>query len=129
MLQVVTGTRPATYPKWGYRVAKKNIHKLWHVLDVLKWLLWDGLLGTDILRTSISRRIQPLWRWEITMWKYPRPGSPNRCFSSELIDTEVDARVRNLRALKAHWPSAPGPASLREGVSSPCVSPFKLAAT
>jgi hypothetical protein len=54
---------------WGYEVAKKDIHKLWHVLDILKSLLRDGLLGVDILCTFISHRVQPLRRREMTLWR------------------------------------------------------------
>jgi hypothetical protein len=61
-LLVVMGRRSAAQPNWGYEVAKKDIHNLWPVLDILKSMLWDGLLGTDILRTFISRRVQ-LLRW------------------------------------------------------------------
>jgi hypothetical protein len=38
-LPAVTGRRPAAQPNWGYRVTKKDIHKRWLVLDVLKSLL------------------------------------------------------------------------------------------
>jgi hypothetical protein len=62
------------------------------------------------------------------MWWYPEPGCPDRSFSTELMDTEVDARVRKLLALRARRPSAPGTSSLREGVGSPWVSSFELAA-
>jgi hypothetical protein len=127
-LPLVMGRHPAAPNKWGYGVAKKDINKLWPVLDILKCLLQDGLLGADILCTFISHRVQPLRRWEITMWRYPRPDCPIRSFSAELMDMEVDARIRMLLAPKACWPSAPSPASLREGVGSPWVSPFEHAA-
>jgi hypothetical protein len=35
----VTGRHPDAQPNWGYEVDKKDIHKLWLVLDVLKSLL------------------------------------------------------------------------------------------
>jgi hypothetical protein len=44
------------------------------------------------------------------------------------MDMEVEAWVRKLLALGARQPSTPGPASLREGVGNPWVSPFELAA-
>jgi hypothetical protein len=126
-LPTITGRRPTAQPYWGYGVGKKGIHKLRHVLDILKSLPRVGLLGADILRTFISRRVQPL-RWqEMTMWRYPRPGCLDRSFSAELVDTEVDAWVWKLLALGARRPSAPGLAFLREGVGSPWVSPFELA--
>jgi hypothetical protein len=52
------------------------------------------------------------------MWRYPGRGYPDRSFSAELMDMEVDARVRKLLALRARRPSAPGPASLREGAAA-----------
>jgi hypothetical protein len=54
-------------PCWGYGVAKKDLHKLQLVLDVLKSLIRGGLTGVDHLRTFVSRHIQPLQRWEMTM--------------------------------------------------------------
>jgi hypothetical protein len=117
-LPMVTGRRPATQPNWGYRVAKKDIHKRWPVLDILKSLLRDGLLGTDILCPFITRRVQPLLWWEMTMWRYPRPGRPDCSFSVELMDAEVDARVQKFLAIEARRPSVPGPASLREGLAA-----------
>jgi hypothetical protein len=69
------------------------------MLDILKSLLWDGLLGADILRTFLSRRVQPLRQWEMTMRRYPGLGCLDRSFSAELMDMEVDARVRKLLAL------------------------------
>jgi hypothetical protein len=128
-LLAVTGRRSAAQANGGYKVAKKDIHKLWPMLDVLKSLLRDGLLGADIFRTFLSHRLQPLRWWEMMMWRYPGPGCPNYSFSTELMDTNVDAQVRKLLALRARRSSAPSPASLREGVGNPWVSPFELAAT
>jgi hypothetical protein len=56
-LLAVTGRHPTTQPNWGYGVAKKDIHKLRPMLDVLKSLLWDGLLDVNILRTFLSHRV------------------------------------------------------------------------
>jgi hypothetical protein len=62
------------------------------------------------------------------MWRYPGPSHADHSFSTELMDIEVDARVRKVLALGARQPSTPSMASLREGVDSPWVSPFKFAA-
>jgi hypothetical protein len=43
------------------------------------------------------------------------------------MDMEVNAWVWKLLALGACQPSAPGPASLNEGVDSPWMSPFEIA--
>jgi hypothetical protein len=62
------------------------------------------------------------------MLRYPGPGYPDCSFSAELMDMEVEAWVQKLLALGVRQPSTPGPASLREGVDSPWVSLFELAA-
>jgi hypothetical protein len=51
------GRCPVAQPNWGYRVTRKDIHKLQPVFHVLKTLLRDGLLGPDILCTFISCRV------------------------------------------------------------------------
>jgi hypothetical protein len=44
------------------------------------------------LRSCIrNANIQPLRRWEVTMWLYPRLSCPNRSFSTELDDADIDA--------------------------------------
>jgi hypothetical protein len=80
----------------------------------------------DLLQTFVSRRIQPLRRWEGTMWVYPGPGCPDRSFSAVLDDAKVDAQIRRVLVLGANWNSGPSPTALREGAISPWVSPLKL---
>jgi hypothetical protein len=92
-LPMVTGKCPALQPSWGYRVAKKDTRKLQSVHDVLQSLLLDGLMGVDLLHTFISLRVQPLRRWEVTMWRYPEPSCLDCPFSAELADVEVDSQV------------------------------------
>jgi hypothetical protein len=61
------------------------------------------------------------------MWRYPGPGFPDRFFSAEMGDVEVNAMVRRALALRVNRRSSPGLVSLREGVISPWVSPLGLA--
>jgi hypothetical protein len=49
-LPAVMGRRLVAQPNWGYRVAKKDIHKLWPVLDVLKSLSWMELPSMSWLK-------------------------------------------------------------------------------
>jgi hypothetical protein len=84
-LLVVMGKCPTFQPSWGYGVSRKDICKPQPMRDVLQSLLQDGLTGEDLLHTLVSRRVQPLWRWEVTMWRYPWPTCPDYSFSAELV--------------------------------------------
>jgi hypothetical protein len=83
-------------------------------------------MGADHLYTFISRRVQPLrWR-EVTMWRYSGPSCPDRSFSAELADAEVDTRVRRILALGVNRHSVSDPVPLRDGVVSPWVRSLGL---
>jgi hypothetical protein len=56
------------------------------------------------------------------MWRYPGPSCPNRSFSAELIDAEVDTQVRKILALGVNRHSGSSLIPLRDGVVSPWVS-------
>jgi hypothetical protein len=72
------------------------------MLKVLKSLIRGRLTGTDLLRTFVSRRIQPL-RWpKMTMWRYPGPDCPDRSFYAEMGDAEVDTHVWGILALRVN---------------------------
>jgi hypothetical protein len=43
-----------------------------------------------LMRTFISRRVQPLRRREMTMWMYPGTSCPDRS-STEFDDAEINA--------------------------------------
>jgi hypothetical protein len=60
------------------------------------------------------------------MWVYSRPSCPDRSFSAELDDAEVDAQIRRALVHEASWNSGPSPIPLREGAISTWVSPLKL---
>jgi hypothetical protein len=76
-------------------------------------------MGTDLLQTFVSRRVQPLRRWEITMWMYPGPSCPDRSFSAKLDNVEINARIRGILGHGANQNPAPSPIPLRGGVISP----------
>jgi hypothetical protein len=59
-------------------------------------------MGADHLWTSFSRRVQPLHQREITMLMYLGPSCPDRPFSEELGDTEINTRVRGVLAHRAN---------------------------
>jgi hypothetical protein len=70
----------------------------------------------DLLHTFVSHRVQPLQQWEMTKWVYPGPSCPDRSFSTELDDAEINADQN----------SGPSLIPLREGVVNPWVSLLKL---
>jgi hypothetical protein len=119
------GKHPGHQANWGYGVAQRDIRKLWLLHDVVQRLLRDGLMGVDLLRTLVSHRVQPLWQWEVTMWRYPGPSCPDHFFLAKLADVEIDTRVRRVIALEVHQSSNPYLIPLREGVVSPWVSPLR----
>jgi hypothetical protein len=55
-----TGSRPTPQPKWGYGVAQKYLHMLQPLCEVIQRLLLGGLTSEDLLRTFVSRHVQPL---------------------------------------------------------------------
>jgi hypothetical protein len=60
------------------------------------------------------------------MWMYLGPSCPNRPFSEELGDTEINTQIRGVLAHGANLNFGSGPVPLREGVESPWVSLLKL---
>jgi hypothetical protein len=55
----------------------------------------------------------------MTMWLYPGPSCPDRPFSEELNDMEINTRIRGILAHGADLNFGLGPIPLREGVDSP----------
>jgi hypothetical protein len=45
------------------------------------------------VRTFVSRHVQPLCQQKMTTWMYPRPCCPDRPFSTELGDAEINTRI------------------------------------
>jgi hypothetical protein len=58
------------------------------------------------------------------MWRYLGPSCPDRHFSTELADAEVDTWVRRILALEVSRRSDSDPVPLRDGVASPWLSPI-----
>jgi hypothetical protein len=83
-------------------------------------------MGADLLRTFVSRRVQPLQQWEMPMWMYLGPSYPDHSFFAELGNAEIDIQVRRILVHRVHQNSGSSPIPLREGVISPWVSPLKL---
>jgi hypothetical protein len=50
-------------------------------------------MGANLLWTFVSRHIQPLHRREASMWMYPGPSFPNRSFSVELDNAEINIQI------------------------------------
>jgi hypothetical protein len=50
-------------------------------------------MGTDLLWTFVSHRVQPLQRWEMKIWMYLGPSCPDHSFSAKLDNAEIKARI------------------------------------
>jgi hypothetical protein len=60
------------------------------------------------------------------MRMYPGPSCPDRSFSAELADLEIDAQIRRILVHRVNRNSGPSLTPLREGTISPWVSLLKL---
>jgi hypothetical protein len=85
-------------PNWGYGVAQKDLRKLQPLWEVVRKLLQGRLTGVELLQTFFSNRVQLLYHQEVTMWMYPGPSCPDRPFSVELGDTEINTRIQGVLA-------------------------------
>jgi hypothetical protein len=81
-------------------------------------------MGVNLLLTFFSRRVQSLHQGATTMWMYPKPSCPDRPFSEELGDVEINTQIHKVLAHGADLNPGAGPAPLREGVDNPRVSLF-----
>jgi hypothetical protein len=124
-LPVLTGNRPVHQPNWGHRVARKDPGKLQPLSEVIQHLRQEGLIGTHLLRTFFGHRILPLWQQVTKIWLYPRPSYPDRSFSEEFSETEVNTQIHKVLDHGADLNPRAGPAPLREGATSTRVSLFR----
>jgi hypothetical protein len=83
-------------------------------------------MGVDLLWTFISCHVQLLQQQGMAMWMYLGLGCPDRSFSAELDDTEINAQIQGILVHGANQNSGPSLVPLREGVISPWVSLVKL---
>jgi hypothetical protein len=58
------------------------------------------LLGIQLIRTFIERRVQPLAAWAHCMWDYTDRRDPTRISSDELWEVEIDDSVRAVTNIK-----------------------------
>jgi hypothetical protein len=70
----------------------------------------------NFLRTFFSHPVPPLYQRATTMWMYPGPSCPNRPFSKELDDVEINTGIHKVLAHGADLNPRANPAPLREGV-------------
>jgi hypothetical protein len=84
-------------------------------------------MGVHLLRSFFSYRVQPLRQWATQMWLYPGPCCPDRPFSKELGEAEVNARIYKVLSYGINSNPEAGPTPLGEGVDSARVSPFAFA--
>jgi hypothetical protein len=83
-------------------------------------------MGVHILRTFFSHWIQPLHQRATKMWFYLGPSCPDRPFSEELGDVEINTWIHKVLAHGADLNLEVGLAPLREGIDSTRVSPIKF---
>jgi hypothetical protein len=93
LLHVFMGSRPIPQPNWGYGVAQKDLRRLQPLQEVIGKLLQGGLVGAKLLQTFFSGRVQSLHQREVTTWMYPGPCYPDRPFSVELGDMEINTWI------------------------------------
>jgi hypothetical protein len=125
-LPVFMGCRPTPQPKWRYGVAQQHVRMLQPLCDIVRQLLRCGLMGADLLRTFVSRSVQPLQRWEMIMWVFLGPSYPDRSFSAKPDDAKINAQIQGIIVHGADQDSGPSPTPLWEGVINPWVSLLKL---
>jgi hypothetical protein len=118
-LPVFMGNRPIPQVSWGYRVPKNDLHWLQPLCEVVQQLLCEGLMGVDLLQTFFTCRVQMLHQREMIMWIYPRPSCPDRLFSEELGNTEINTWINRVLAHGVDLNLGTSPNPLREGVDSP----------
>jgi hypothetical protein len=63
---------------------------------VIQRLLRGGMMGMNLLQTFVSHHVQPLRQREMTIWMYPGSSYPDRPFSVELGDTEINTQIRGV---------------------------------
>jgi hypothetical protein len=83
-------------------------------------------MGTALHQTFFSHRVQPLRQRGMTMWVYLGPSCPDRPFSVELGDMEVNTRIQGVLAHGVDQNLGSGLIPLREGVDNPWVSSLGL---
>jgi hypothetical protein len=93
--------------------------------EVIQQLLQEGLTSVHLLRTFFSPRIQPLQQRVIKMCLYPRPCCPDRSFSEELSNVEINTQIHKVLDNRAELNPWAGLTPLREGVASTRVSLFR----
>jgi hypothetical protein len=84
----------------------------------IQQLLQDRWTGEDLLRAFVCCHVQQLQQREVSMCMYPGPSFPNRSFSAELDDAEIDAWIRRILVYKVNQNSGPSPVPQREGPSA-----------
>jgi hypothetical protein len=84
-------------------------------------------MGVDLLWTFFSHWVQPLHQRKMTMWMYTGPSCPNRPYSKELDNVEINTCIHRVLAHGVDLDPGAGPAPLREGVDSTRVSMFAFA--
>lgn len=121
-LPAFTGRPPVPFHNWGYGVAARDRKKLDDLLPVIQQLREQGLTGVHLLRTFFSRRIQPLRVRRHRMSLYRGPSDPDRSFSEEPSEGQVDQWVRQAIERNVDPRPGAGPEPLRHGMPNPWVS-------
>jgi hypothetical protein len=115
-LPTCTGNRPVPQLNWWYKVAKRDLHKLQCLCEVVQQLRQEGLTSVNLLRTIFNHRVLLLCQWVTTMWMYP--------IYEGLDDVEINIWIHKILAHGAILKPGGGPTALREGVDCTRLSPL-----
>jgi hypothetical protein len=74
-------------------VINNDLCRLQPLHEVVQQLLCTWMMGEDLLQTFFSHRVPLLHQRQMTMWMYLGLSCPDRSFSEELGDTEINTRI------------------------------------
>jgi hypothetical protein len=118
-LPVFMGSCPIPQPNWGYEFARRDLCSLQPLREVVQQLWFKGLMGADLLWTFFSYRVQPLRQRVMTMWMYPGPCCPDRPFSKELGDIDINTHIHRVFAHEVDLSPVVSPAHKEKGSTAP----------
>jgi hypothetical protein len=98
LLPAFMGGHPVPHPNWEYGVARADLHRLQHLLEIIRGLLQRGLMGAEILRTFFSHGVRPLHQRDVTVQMSLGPSCPIHPFPMESGGMEINTQVRGTLA-------------------------------
>jgi hypothetical protein len=121
-LLAFNGGRPVPWASWGDGAVRKDLNKIQPLCEYLQQLWHKGLIGTHLLQTFFSHRIQLLQMQKMKMWAYPGPNCLDRLYPKELSTTEVETWIRKVLDSSVILSPGSGPDPFQRGITSIRVS-------